>query len=229
MSQYNSVNEEIRAQADKVKKQPLPRRIGYFWYYHKWQLIGGTAAVLLVGSILHTLFTDHQKLYLTGIFLNTRLTNTERASLIDEYASANGIDTEKYSVDLDSSLAYELENPTDSVSTYTPVMMLAYSEGNVGDFAITDTKTFDFFGSAGYFKNLNEALDETLLSQHADRLYYYDFDDGNGSIPIAVDISDAPKVSMLGYEKEDGVLFSIFYNAPHTEQALAFLAWVYSE
>ena len=117
MSQYNSVNDEIKAQADKVKKQPLPRRIGYFWYYHKWQLIGGTAAVLLVGSILHTLFTDHQKLYLTGIFLNTRLTNTERAALIDEYASANGIDTEKYSVDFDCSLAYDLENPTDSVST----------------------------------------------------------------------------------------------------------------
>lgn len=229
MSQYNSVNEEMKAQAEKVKKQPLPKRIAYFWYYHKWQFIGGTAAVLLVGSILHTLLTDHQKLYLTGVFINTRLTNTEREELITDYASANGIDTQKYSVDFDCSLFYNMEDPSDSVSTYTPVMMLAYSEGKVGDFALIDAKTFDFFGSAGYFGNFNETLDETLLAQYADRLYTYDYGDGNGSIPIAIDISDAPRLIELGYENDDGVLFSLFYDAPHKEQALAFLAWLYTE
>ena len=229
MSQYNSVNEEMKAQADKVKKQPFPKRIGYFWYYHKWQLIGGIAAILLVGSILHTLFSDHQKLYLTGVFLNTRLTNTGRETLIDAYAAANGIDTEEYSVDFDCSLAYDPENPTDAVSTYTPVMMLAYSEGKVGDFALADAETFDFFASAGYYCDLTEALDDTLLAQHTDRLQHMDFDDGNGSVPVGIDISDAPKISLLGYKKEDGVIFSLFYNAPHREQALAFLAWVYME
>lgn len=229
MSQYNSVNEEIRAQADKVKKQSLPKRIAYFWYYHKWQLIGGTAAVLLVGSILYTLFTDHQKLYLTGVFLNTGLTNTECKALIQEYAAANSIDTVKYSVDFDCSLAYNIEDPTDSVSTYTPVMMLAYSEGKVGDFVLTDAKTFDFFGAAGYFRNLNDVLDEALLTRHADRLYYYDFDDGNGSVPIAIDISDAPKLSLLGYDPAGGVMYSLFYDSPHREEALAFLEWIYTE
>lgn len=229
MSQYNSVNEEIKAQEDKVKKQSLKKRIGYFWYYHKWQLIGGLAAVLLVGSILHTLFTDHKKIYLTGVFLNTRLTNTDRETLIDEYAAANDIDTDKYSVDFDCSLAYNLEDPSDSLSTYTPVMMLAYSEGKVGDFVLTDAKTFDFFAGAGYYCDLNEELDAALLAQHADRLYYYDFNDGHGGVPVAIDISDAPKLSRLGYETEDGVLFSLFLNSNHQKQALAFLAWVYAE
>lgn len=229
MSQYNSVNEEIKAQADKIKGQSLPKRIGYFWYYHKWQLIGGTAAVLLVGSILHTLFTDHQKLYLTGVFLNSRLTNTGREALVEEYAAANGIDTAKYSVDFDCSLAYDLENPTDAVSTYTPVMMLAYSEGNVGDFMLTDAETFDFFARAGYYCDLTDALDETLLAQHADRFCYIDFDDGNGSVPIGINLSDAPKLALLGYEKEDGVTFSLFLNSNHREQAIAFLIWLYSE
>lgn len=229
MSQYNSVGEEIRAQADKVKKQSLPKRIGYFWYYHKWQLIGGAAAILLVGSILHTLLTDHQKLYLTGVFLNTRLTNTEREALINEYAAANDIDLKKYSVDFDCSLAYNLEDPTDSLSTYTPIMMVAYSEGKVGDFVLTDAKTFDFFGTAGYYRDLTGVLDESLLARYADRLYYLDFDDGNGSVPIAIDISDSPKLPLLGYEKEDGVLFSVFYDSPHREQTLAFLEWIYAE
>ncbi|MCM1105062.1 MAG: extracellular solute-binding protein [Clostridium sp.] len=229
MSQFNSVNEEIRAQVDKVKAQSLPKRIAYFWYYHKWQLIGTAAALLLVGSILHTLLTDHQKLYLTGVFLNTRLTNSECNALIDTYAAANDIDTGKYSVDFDCSLAYDPENPNDSVSTYTPVMMLAYSEGKIGDFVLTDAETFDFFGSAGYYRDLTDVLDEALLAQYKDRLYYYDFDDGNGAVPIAIDISDAPKLPMLGYDREQGVMYSIFYDSPHKEQALAFLAWVYTE
>lgn len=229
MSQYNSVNEEMKAQAEKVKKQPFAKRIAYFWYYHKWQLIGGTAAILLVGSILYTLLTDHQKLYLTGIFLNTRLTNTDREYLIQEYTDTNGIDTAKYSVDFDCSLAYNTENTYDSVNTYTPVMMLAYSEGKVGDFALTDAKSFDFFGYAGYYCNLNEELDESLLTRFADRFYELDLDDGNGSVPVAIDISDAPKLSLLGYGKDDTVLFSLFYNSPHKEQALAFLDWLFTE
>lgn len=229
MSQYNSVNEEMKAQAEKVKKRPLPKRIAYFWYYHKWQIIGGTAAVILAGSILRTLLTDHQKLYLTGVFINTRLTNTGREELITDYADANDIDTQKYSVDFDCSLFYNVEDPTDSVSTYTPVMMLAYSEGKVGDFALIDAKTFDFFGAAGYFCNLSETFDEALLAPYEDKLYTYDYDDGNGSIPIAVDISDAPRLNQLGYESDDGVLFSLFYDAPHKEQAITFLTWLYTE
>lgn len=229
MGDYNSVNEEIKAQAGKLKNQSLPKKIAYFWHYYKWVLIGGIAIAILVISTLQALLTRHLDPYLTGIFLNTRLSYDDREALIDEYAAAAGIDTGKYSLDFDCSLAYNPENPSDSASSYTPMIMLAYSEGNIGDFMLTDAASFNFFAEAGYYRNLNEVFDESLLAQHADRLRYFDLDDGNGSVPVGVDLSDSPKLSLIGYEEDDGVLFSLFFRSDRVEQALAFLEWVYTE
>lgn len=229
MSEYNSVNEEIRAQSDKIKKQPFSKRAGYFWYYHKWQLIAAVCAALLVGSIAKTILSDSKTIYLTGVFLNTRLTEPERETLIGEYAAAQGIDTDKYAVDFNCSLAYNLEDPSDSVSIYTPVSMVAYSEGCVGDFVLTDAGTFDFFAKSGYYADLSEALDASLLKRYEDRFYYYDALDGRGTVPMAIDISDSPRLASLGYPEDDGVLFSLFFNSGKKEHALAFLAWLYEE
>lgn len=228
MGDYNTVNEEIRAQREKVRKMPWHKQLGHYWHYNKWIILGTAAAVILIVSMIRSAI-NHKDAYLTGVLMNSNPSESEVEALEQLYIDHYGVNTERYSVDFDCSLGYHIEDPTDSVSTYTPPKMLAYSEGKVGDFFLCDTDTYDFFAQSGYFADLRQVLSEDLLTQYEDRLYYYDAEDGRGEIPVAIRLETPESFrSFLGYADDEELLFSIFYNSRQPEHALEFLSLIFN-
>lgn len=222
MGNYNTVNEEIRAQREKVRKLPWYKQVGHYWHYNKWIILGIIAAVILVAGVVRSL-VNHRYAYVTGVFMNSEATDPEVAALEQAFYDAYQVDRNKYSVSFDCSLGYRIDDPTDALSTYTPPKMVAYSEGKVGDFFVCDAETYDFFAKSGYFIDLREVLSDQQLGQYEDSFYYYDAQDGNGSIPVAIRINAAASLtSMHGYRNKE-LYFSIFYNSKNPEHALEFL------
>lgn len=223
MGDYNTVNEEIRAQREKVRKMPWYKQVGHYWHYNKWIIIGIIIAVLLVASVTRSLI-NHRYAYVTGVFINSEATDPEVTALEQSFSETYDVNLKKYSVSFDCSLGYSVEDPTDSLSTYTPPKVLAYSEGKVGDFFICDADTFDFFAQSGYFIDLREVLTKEQLTQYEDHFYYYDAQDGNGSVPIAIRLENTGSLgSMRGYRNKE-LYFSIFYNSQKPEHAMDFLS-----
>lgn len=228
MGDYNTVNEEIRAQREKVRKMPWYKQLGHYWHYNKWIILGTAAAVILIVSMIRSAI-NHKAAYLTGVLMNSNPSESEVEALEQLFIDHYGVDTKHYSVDFDCSLGYHTEDPTDSVSTYTPPKMLAYSEGKVGDFFLCDTDTYDFFAQSGYFADLKQILSEDLLTQYEDRLYYYNAEDGRGEIPVAIRLETPESFrSFLGYADDEELLFSIFYNSRQPEHALEFLSLMFN-
>ena len=228
MGDYNTVNEEIRAQRDKVKKLPWHKQLGHYWHYYKWIILGLLVAALLIIGIANSIF-HHKNAYLTGILMNSSATESQAQALEQLFTDHYAVDTDRYSVDFDYSLGYNADDPTDSVSVYTLPKMVAYSEGRVGDFFICDTVAYDAFAQNGYFADLRQVLSEDLLVQYEDRLYYYDAEDGRGEIPVAIRLETPESFrSFLGYADDEELLFSIFYNSRQPEHALEFLSLIFN-
>ncbi len=230
MSNYNSVNDEIKAQGAKVKNMPVHKRLGYYFYYYKWIILVILAAALFIYFIAKSIISNQKPIYLTGVFMNSNTSSGHEALMEQAFADYYGIDLQTYSIDFDYSLGYNIEDPTDSLSTYTPPKMVAYSEGRVGDFVLCDTETFDFFAGSGYFADLSEIVTPEQLSRYQDFFYYFDAGDGRGSIPVAVRLEDTQLLhSMSCYRGMDDIYFSVFYNSQHKDHALDFLEFICSE
>ena len=221
MSDYNSVNEEIKAQNEKVKQMSLRKRLQHYWYYNKWILFAAIGAILLIYFIIDSMLTYNKTFYVTGVFINCGASPEREKELEQAFADAYGINTDTYSVDFDYSLSYDTEF-VDSATAYTPVKMVAYSEGHVGDFVLCDEESFGFFANNGYFADLSEVLSEEQFTAYEPYLYYYDAGDLRGSIPTAIRLTDISRLQQAGcylYGTDD-ILFTVFYLSDHKNHAL---------
>lgn len=230
MSDYNSVNEEIRAQNEKVKQMPLRKRLQHYWYYNKWILFAAIGAFLLIYFIIDSMLTYNKTFYVTGIFINCGASPEWEKELEQAFAQRYDINTDTYSVDFDYSLSYEV-GFADPATAYTPVKMVAYSEGHVGDFVLCDEESFGFFADKGYFADLSEVLSEEQFLAYEPYLYYYDAGDLRGSIPTAIRLPDISMLQAAGcylYGSDD-ILFTVFYLSEHKTQALQALEFFMQE
>ena len=227
MGDYNTVNEEIRAQREKVKKMPWYKQLGHYWHYNKWIIISIVLGTFFVVSLIKSAM-EHRYSYMTGVLMNSYATEAQEKSLEEMYIDAFEINMDDYTLDFDCTMNYYLEDPTDVTSINTPAKMVAYSEGKVGDFFICDAETYDFFAKNGYFADLSQELPDDLIAKYQDRFYYYNAYDGRGEIPMAIRL-ETPEIfkTFDGYADDEELLFSIFYNGQHTEQALEFLTFIF--
>ena len=227
MSEYNSVNDEIRAQSKKLKDMPLRKKIGYYIYYYKWIALAVIASVLMIFFIIKSIVSHLAPTYVTGIFMNCNTSSTNATQMAQAFSDYYSIDTNKYSIDLDYSLGYDIEDPTDSLSVYSPAKMVGYSEGHNGDFILCDADTFDFFAQSGYFADLSEVFTNEQLSPYDDSFYSFDSGDGRGSIPIAIRIENTDILhSMSCYPNVNDIYFAVFHNSKHKDRALEFLNFI---
>ncbi len=221
-----SLSDEIREQNAKLKNASLKDKLLYFKDYYLLTAIAVIVICAFVFSFAYTILTAPRDTAFGAFFFNDTgdSSNTE---LVDRFVDYMGIDTSKQNAYIDSSMSYS-ENGVEFDSYIDLEKAMASITANDVDVIVGDADTIDYFTKCDCLGNITDILPEDLLQTYQDRLYYAETGSGE-SIPVGIDVSDAPKLNEYYYYVDKEPVFSFIINSDKTENAIAFLRYIYME
>ena len=247
-----AVMDEFKEERENIKNQPFKKRLAYFWGYYKWYVLGGIFAIIVLTFFIRDL-TGRKEDALYGIVVNGHSLSEDEplARGFEEYA---GIDTDKYTVSINSSLF--IHDTIDETGITSGQFITVYMAAGDLDVSIMDTGNFEKYAYAGNFQDLSAHLDSSLLEKLADRIYYIDYavmeeldrrqeenlstddivypdpyDPANMEkpIPVGIDLTGCRKF-FDAYYYEDGTAFlGISVNSKSPDMAARFIDYLFAE
>ena len=244
--------DEFKDEREKVKKQPFKKKLGYFWTYYKWFVICGIIAVIVIVTTVRS-FINKKDYALYGVMLNGFLLSKEDtlASGFEEYA---GIDQSQYTVSFNSTLSMSDNMDQNGVSASQFIMV--YIAARYLDVAVLDPPRFAKYATSNTYMDLRELLDDKMLEQLSDKLYYVDnavlqeidaLEDTTGSIedveipdpskpenmkdpiPIGINISECKKFTDAYAYNSDEVYLGVVVNTKNRDLCLKLIQYLFSE
>ncbi len=228
-----------------MKDQPLKVRLAYFWEYYKWPSI---LAVLIVIALIYTVTVqlNRKEDVLSGILINST-TPLEDPEFLQAFCNETGIDTNKQSISLLTSLSLMSENPSMSFMTYERIHAGIASKET--DFLIAEEAALQQCGydSSHMLLDLREFLSPEQLTALEDRLYYIDGtllerdlnaeeaiafpspfapEEMENPVPVGIDICDCTEFLDSYYSTKQPLYFAVVCNAPHLDSTLQFFEYI---
>lgn len=247
-----AVMDEFREERENVKNQPFKKRLGYFWSYYKWYVLGGIFAIIVLTVFIRDL-AGRKEDALYGIVVNGYSLSADEP-LAQGFAEYAGIDTNEYAVSLNSSLF--IHDTMDESSITSGQFITVYMAAGDIDTGIMDVGNFKKYAYAGSYQDLSAYLDSSVLEKLKDRLYYIDYavveeldrrqeenlseddivypdprDPGKMEkpVPVGVDLTGCEKF-FDAYYYEDGTAFlGIFVNSKSPDMAVRFIDYLFAE
>lgn len=222
MAAGNSVNDEIREQQRKLKGKPFKEKWAYFWEYYRIHTIVAICVVAMAVSLIHTIVTQKDSA-LSVVLVNTYfLTDLDTQQLSADFEAYAQVDTAEYEVTIDPSMSIDYEG-TDQYAYANIQKLAAMAAAQSLDVILTNDDYIDHNLEGGLFVDLHEFFTDEELAIYEDRLVYRDLaDDGQGEIPIAIDVRD----SKYMLSDQLPAYFCICSNSPNTETAKLFLEYM---
>lgn len=225
MRNTNSLKDEIRLEQNKLKDQPLSKKLEYFWYYYKVHTMIVVLSACMFGSILHSIITKKETV-LSIAYINA-FPNVEDEVFIEDFEIQLGLNQKKAQVLLDSS--YYIDDSSDSpyATTYSQKFSTNAMAGKL-DVVVADTEHFDFYGNHGFFQDLSLILSADILEKYADDLYYVDLpsDESMKKVPIGIKIDGAKKILETASYPNTDAYFGFVAGSECTETGLAYLNYL---
>ena len=96
------------------------------------------------------------------------------------------------------------------------------------DVVLSDAANFDFYGTQGFFQNLNTILPPEVLMRYTDTLYYVDLpnDETNQKVPIGIKIDHAKKICDTSSYPNTDAYFGIVTGSEYIENAISYLNYL---
>lgn len=165
-----AVMDEFREERAAMKNGTPKEKLLYFWYYYKWYVIGGIIIIVILSSIIYEVATQKETGFY-GVFLNSWETETS-ADYTQHFADAIGMDTQKYSVMLDTSLI--ITDSYDETSILSSQKLMAYIAGQTIDVIVSDADTIENLANNENFADLREILTPQQIETYKPYFYYVD-------------------------------------------------------
>lgn len=168
-----AVRDDIRAQREKLKGAPLKKKLGYFLYYYKIQLIVAAVIAIAVISFVHSQLLAKPDAF-TVMLINAENPAAETDALEKETAEKAGINLGKNSITLDLSNTLTPGGPVDQAdyATFEKVQSRAINKGL--DMVSADAWNFRYFALQSYFCDLRDVFSSSELDKYSDDIYYID-------------------------------------------------------
>lgn len=216
------VMDEFKEERDKVKAQPLKKRLEYFWDYYKWYVIGGILAVVLLCNFIHSIVSK-KDYALFGIVVDGSVIGDEEALLEDFYEYAK-IDTDKYEVLMNSDLSTSQSN---NQGLETSQFILTHLTGRDLDFALMESESYQQYSGQGLFLDLRLVLDEELFAalEAEGRIFYAD---GN-PIPVGIYVRGIKRLEDVYYFASGNACIGIISNSKKSETAAEFIEFLLTD
>lgn len=242
--------DEFRDLREKVKDQPLKKKISYIWYYYKWFILGTIVIIAFIVGTIHGFMTRTDKVLFGALVNAVPVSDTE--SFADEFCDYAGIDTKDSDIFLNHSLT--ITEAMDQNTVNSSQMIMLYMSAKQLDFTVTDPDCFARLSYNDIYADLRNCLSEEQFAALEGKIYYIDraviaeieeMADNDIStdnielpnpfkpeamkepIPVGIDISSCKKfMDTYHYEGEIAYL-GIANNIPHLEMLLTFLEYLF--
>ncbi|MDO4284990.1 MAG: hypothetical protein Q4C60_06600 [Eubacteriales bacterium] len=170
-----AISDEIREQRQKLKGQGAKAHLSYFMTYYKYPTLAAIAVIAMVISIVHSIATNKPSA-ISAIFLNASNPElTSGSEWIDasfcEYA---GIDTEEYSVTIDTSSYLTPGGATSQMEMGTTEKIMAYAAAKDLDVLMADPYNFQNYAKSEMYIDLRTVLTEEQQEKYEPYYYYVD-------------------------------------------------------
>lgn len=246
--------DEFRAEREAMKTAPFKKKLAYFWDYYKWHTIITILLLIFVGSYIHTVVTATEDT-LNGILLNTYSTDDVTSDIINEFAEKEEIDLTKYSITLNTTLAYSVDGSTSySTSTGdTRQVILANTGAGLLDFISGDLTSMTDLAYVSMFLDLREVLTEEQITAYEPYFLYVDqaildeieaanenYEDTSdiiipdcskpeemeNPVPVLIDMSQSDKLTSIYTYNVEGLSFGVTASLANKETTLAFIDYL---
>lgn len=174
---HMALRDEIRHQQKKLKGKGVKAHISYFFTYYTWATIGVVCGVAAAAYLIITV-VNHKDQALEVIMLNASTTSLGEGGLADtlgdDYAAYAGIDTDTYSVVIDTSTYQTPGYISDTYDMATSQKVSVQAAANALDGIVADASNFYYYTYACAFYDLREVLSEETLERYEEYIYYVD-------------------------------------------------------
>ena len=223
----NGMHDEIKEQNAKLKDASLKEKLIYFKDYYLLRTILIIAAICTVGGIAYSIITSpDDTAFQAFLFNNTG--DPFDDTLSDEYIVYSGIDTKEHYVIVDTTLTYSNETYTQDIRAAIDKTMSVLNTGEL-DIIIGDQMTIDYYALGDCFCDITTILPQEIMTQFADRLYYYTSEETGITLPVGIYVGDSPKLQQLSYYTDKEPILGITANSNSIDNAITFLRYLYDQ
>jgi hypothetical protein len=209
-------------QIKPLREMEPKEKIQYIWDYYKLPILGVLLGVLIAGGLIHY-YATYRDPALELLMVNvSQSSDTVPVDTFSEFLDANGFDSAKDTVEINSTLRMDVQSESDYEDKIT---FQAWMSGQTYSGFFSDETVFSFYSPAGYFRDLSTLLSEEKLAALSDRLIYADLEDGTAPYPCAVwlDSDNCPWLAEYGY---NDCYFGILYGDTGDELAAALVRYI---
>ena len=156
--------------------------------------------------------------------------DSSSTELLDSFVDYAGIDTKKHDAYIDASMHYG--DAADNMTGYGYVDLeksMAVIAAKELDVLVGDQSAFDYYCKSEVFSDITTVLPDDLMEQFKDKLYYYTNEETNETLPLGIDVSDAPKLQEYHYYDGITAYFGFIVHSDSVDNAIAFLRYIYEE
>ena len=166
-----AINDEIRAQRQKLKGQGFKAHLSYFWSYYKLHTLAAVVIIIIVATTVRDI--RNKKPYaLYAVFLNS--TGAQTQELVrGGFAEYADIDLSQYDCLIDTSTGYN-RGTTDEITMASSEKIFTLIAANDLDLIVADEPTSAHFAAMGDFMDLRDIYSEEELKSLGDDILYVD-------------------------------------------------------
>lgn len=166
-----AVMDEFKEERERMKQQPLKKRLAYFWDYHKVPILITLVVVFMGASLLHSIFSKKDiALWVALIDCNSNEATT--GAYKEELMNLMGLDPATQEIYLDNSFVLTGLDTMEGSNAET--LSLRIMAGEIDAF-VAPEDVFNRYVQNGIFRDLREILTQEQLTYFADSFYYVDY------------------------------------------------------
>lgn len=171
MASSDVINDNPHEQWQKLKGKGFVAHLQYFWDYYKYFVLGGILVIIFLTALIHDITsTLPEGLYV--VYLNSTYQGTQD-ELIADYTPHTDLDTENYSIVIDTSFSVS----TESYDEYTMSNMqklMALTASHDLDVLVGDTDMYSYYSRNEMLADLRDYYSEEELAAFGDKVFYVD-------------------------------------------------------
>lgn len=223
--------DDVRESHDMVKDKDFKYKLSYFVGYYKWHVLAAIVIFAILFSLIKN-FITHKDTVFTAVFVNAF-----QGITLEEFAERNEIDTDKYEAVVDATNMLYFGSEAKAQENYVTIQkIVAMVAAKDIDVFVAPENVITYYSNTEMFADLRDHFSEDYLNSLGDKVIWYDLEIEEGEdqiihkhLPIAIDVSDAPKLTVTDNEcfySEYPIYYSIVTNTQHPEYAIDFYYYI---
>ncbi len=235
MKNTESLSDEIREERNRLLEgKSTGYKIKYYVYYYKWYVLGAIAAMILIGSVIHSVRTG--KDCALGVAIVNGALEADYEATEDEIEALIAVD-DKHEVQIDSEFYIQYEGGNSYNVQSEEKLYMTLATGQI-DVLIAPESVFRNLADVGYVCDLTFFLSEDELAEYNDIFIGHVADDSveavddpnapRHDVRCGIAVSELSKIKDLGWysDSTEPVYLGFVAEGGNAENAKAFFAYL---